>query len=124
MANEKETPELDEELDGEDEVEILELTDDETGEKLLYAQEMIIPVNGESYALLVPYTEDDGEDAEHTHEHGEDCDCCDDDDAAFFAKIVIDEHGEETYEVPSDEEFDAVMAAYDKIMAEEDEAEA
>lgn len=117
MAENKEKNMVDDNDD--EEVTVLELTDDETGEKILYAQEMVIPVNGENFALLVPYSEDDDEGG-HVHDDG--CDC--DEDAAFFAKIVIDENGEESYEVPSDEEFNAVLAAYDEIMGEDDDVTA
>lgn len=106
-----------EENDEEDEMLIVELTDEETGETILYAQEMVLPVNGENYALLVPYHEDDDD----AHDHDAGCDCGCEEDAAFFAKIVTDENGDESYEVPSDEEFNAVLEAYDELMGEDDE---
>jgi uncharacterized protein YrzB (UPF0473 family) len=106
--------------DEEEEIVVVELTDEETGEVFCYEQEMIIPVNGENYALLVPYREDAGDDDAHEHEPGCECGC--EDDAAFFAKIVTDENGEDSYEVPSDEEFNAVLEAYDALMDDEDEA--
>ena len=108
--------------DDEEELDVVELTDEETGETFLYVQEMVIPVNGNNYALLVPYYDEEDDAGRHEHEHGETCDCCGDEEGdAFFAKIAVNEEGEESYEVLTDEEFEAAMAAYEKLM---DEAEA
>ncbi len=116
MASEKEMP-MDEEQLEDDEI-IVVMTDDE-GNDYYYVQELILEVQGDKYALLVPTCSD--EEAEeghcgcHDHEHEED-----DDDAAFFAKMVLDESGEEAYIEPTDEEFEAVMAAYEALMDEEE----
>ena len=93
---------------------------DEDGNELYFAEEMRLLVNDDEYALLVP-TVSDEEAAEHAH-GDEECEC-DDDDAAFFAKIVKDENGEEEYIEPNDEEFKAVCAAYDELVDDEDSQE-
>lgn len=80
---------------------------DEEGEELLYRQEMIIPVNGEEYALLVGIEPDD-----------EAMTYRDDEDNVIIAKIVKDSNGEDEYIDPTDEEFDAVQKAYNDIMDE------
>ena len=120
---EKENPAL-EGVDGEEDV-IIVMADEE-GNEFYYREEMILPVGGNKFALLVP-VEPDEDEAESPHEHGEGCGCgcgCDDEeDEAFFAKIVLDENGEEEYIEPTDEEFEAVCAAYDEFLASEEEEE-
>ncbi len=116
MASEKNNP-VDEEQMEDDEI-IVVMTDDE-GNDYYYVQELILEVQGDKYALLVPTCEDEEEHEEghcHCHDHEDD-----DDDAAFFAKMVLDENGEEAYIEPTDEEFEAVLAAYEALMDEEDE---
>lgn len=113
MASEKET--MDEEQMEDDEV-IVVMTDDE-GNEYYYVQELVLQVDGDKYALLVPTCEDEDEEHCHCHEHDDD----DDEDSAFFAKVVLDESGEEAYIEPTDEEFEAVIEAYDALMSEEDE---
>ncbi|MBQ7515474.1 MAG: DUF1292 domain-containing protein [Schwartzia sp.] len=113
---EKEKPALEEA--GDEEV-IIVMTDDD-GNEFYYREEMIIPLGDEKFALLVP-AESDEEAAEHDHEG---CGCgCEDDDEAFFAKIVLNEDGEEEYIEPSDEEFEAVCKAYDELMDDEEDDE-
>ena len=91
-------------------------------EKEEMMEELILQVNGEKYALLVPTVSDEeAEEGEHHHEDG--CGCEDEEDAAFFAKIVLDENGEEAYIELTDEEFEAVCAAYDELLEGEDEEE-
>ena len=115
MASEKEMP-MDEEQMEDDEI-IVVMSDDE-GNDYYYVQELILEVQGDKYALLVPTCSDD--EAEdgccHGHDHADD-----EEDAAFFAKMVLDESGEEAYIEPTDEEFEAVLAAYEALMDEEDE---
>ena len=90
---------------------LIEMTDD-MGNVFYYVEEMIIPVGDEKFALLVEVKDD---------EHGEDCDCdcgcCDDD--VVIAKIIVNEQGEEEYIEPTDEEFELVQAAYEKLLDEE-----
>ncbi|MBR1760680.1 MAG: DUF1292 domain-containing protein [Schwartzia sp.] len=106
---------MDEEQMEDDEI-IVVMTDDE-GNEYYYAQELILQVDGDKYALLVPTCADDEEEHCHCHEHGDEDD---DEDSAFFAKMVLDESGEEAYIEPTDEEFEAVLAAYEALMDEEE----
>lgn len=100
----------------EDEEMVVVMTDEE-GNEFYYREEMIIPVGDQKFALLVGIG---GEDEEE-HEH---CDCgCEDDEDVFIAKIVTNEKGEEEYVDPTDEEFEEVQKAYDKLMEEDDEEE-
>lgn len=94
---------------------LIEMTDEE-GNVFYYVEEMIIPVGNDKFALLVEVKDDE-------HEHAEGCDCgecgcCDDD--VIIAKIVVNEDGQEEYVEPTDEEFDRVQEAYEKILDEEE----
>ncbi len=89
---------------------VVEMTD-EDGNVFYYSEELIIPVDGERFALLVEIKNDE-------HEHGCDCGCEDDD--VVIAKIVINADGQEEYIEPTDEEFDRVQAAYEKLLDEEE----
>lgn len=97
----------------EDDAIVVEFTDEE-GNTYLYEQEMIIPVNGEKFALLIGIQEE-----EDGHEHGCGCGCEEDDEDVLIAKIVVNEEGEEEYVEPTDEEFEAVQKAYDELLDEE-----
>lgn len=107
---------------------LVEMRDDE-GNVYYYAEEMIIPVNGENFAILVEvHTDEEEEGAEHEphchcHEDGGECGCGCDEDSVIIAKIVVNEDGEEEYVEPTDEEFEAVQEAYEKLMYEADEEE-
>ncbi|MBR4641921.1 MAG: DUF1292 domain-containing protein [Selenomonadaceae bacterium] len=96
---------------------LIEMTDDE-GNVFYYVEEMIIPVDGENFALLVEV-----KDEEHVHgancDCGCDCDCGCEDDDVIIAKIVVNEDGLEEYIEPTDEEFEKVQAAYEKLLDEE-----
>lgn len=94
---------------------LIEMTDAE-GNVFYYVEEMIIPVDGENFALLVEVKD------EHKHEHGhcEGCDCGCEDDDVIIAKIVVNENGEEEYIEPTDEEFVKVQEAYEKLLDEEE----
>mgnify|MGYP002627577814 CR=1 FL=1 len=103
-----------------DEDVLVEMSDDE-GNVYYYAEEMIIPVNGENFAILVAVHDEDEDEHEHhchCHEDGGECDC--DDDEVIIAKIVLNADGEEEYVEPTDEEFDAVQEAYERLMYEAD----
>ena len=104
----------DEEIfDEEDDYVVVELTD-EDGNVFPYVQEMIIPVDGENFALLVPLKDED-------KEHEEGCDCgCEDEDDVIIAKMVEDENGEIEYIEPTDEEFKKVEEAYEALFDEEE----
>lgn len=120
MANKEEKlreEDLSEEMEDDDEAIIVEFTD-EDGNSYLYEQEMILPVNGEKFALLLGIQEDDGEAG---HSCGCGCGCEEGDDDVLIAKIVVNAEGEEEYVEPTDEEFDAVQKAYDALLTEEEE---
>lgn len=91
---------------------IIEMHDEE-GNTYLYQQEEIFVVDQDKYAILVPVED------EHEHHHC-DCGCEHDEDgvAAIIAKIVVNEDGEEEYVDPTDEEFNAAVAAYDALVEE------
>lgn len=89
---------------------LVEMTDAE-GNVFYYVEEMIIPVDGENFALLVEVKDEE-------HEHGCDCGC--EDDNVIIAKIIINEDGEEEYIEPTDEEFAKFQAIYDEILDEEE----
>ena len=91
---------------------LVEMTDEE-GNVFYYVEEMIIPVDGVNFALLVAVKDE--------HSHGADCDCGCDDDDVIIAKIVTGADGQEEYVEPTDEEFDKVQAAYEKLLDEDDE---
>lgn len=94
---------------------VVEMTDAD-GNVFLYSEEMIIPVDGENFALLIAIHDDEEE-----HFHDENCDCGCEDDEVIIAKIVLNENGEEEYIEPTDEEFERVQQAYEKLMDEADE---
>ena len=89
---------------------LVEMVDAE-GNVFYYVEEMIIPVDGVNFALLVP--------VEH-----EDCDCdcgCDDcEDDAIIAKIITNADGQDEYVEPTDEEFEKVQLAYETLLDEEE----
>lgn len=97
---------------------LIEMTD-EDGNVFYYSEELIIPVDGVNFALLVEVKDE--------HEHGEgctcggDCDCGCEDDDVIIAKIVTGADGEDEYIEPTDEEFEKVRAAYEKLLDAEDE---
>lgn len=88
---------------------LIEITDDE-GNVFYYVEEMIIPVDDENFALLVSVKDDE-------HVHDDDCDC---DDDVIIAKIIINANGEEEFVEPTDEEFEKVQEAYEKLLDEEE----
>ena len=97
---------------------IVEMTDAE-GNVYYYAEEMIIPVGEDNFAILVGVPDEEGEEHHcHCGECGDDCDC---DEDVIIAKIVVNEDGEEEYIEPTDEEFEAVQRAYEELMYESEE---
>ena len=104
-------------LEEEDDAIIVEFTDGD-GNTYLYEQEMIIPVNGEKFALLIGIHDEEDE-----HAHGCACGCGEEEDDVLIAKIVVNEDGEEEYVEPTDEEFEAVQDAYDALLDEEENPE-
>jgi len=96
------------------ETEELQVVEDEEGNKFVI--EMIIPVNGKQFAILVPF--EDEEDACGCGSPS--CDECGDDADAFIMRIDIDENGEEIYVEPTDAEFEEVVKVYEEILEEEE----
>ena len=94
-----------------DEDVLIEMTD-EDGNVFYYAEEMIIPVDGVNFALLVAVHDE--------HDHCADCDCGCEDDDVIIAKIVPGADGQDEYVEPTDEEFAKVQAAYEKLLDEEE----
>ena len=93
---------------------------DEEGNVFYYVEEMIIPVDGVNFALLVEW-HGDHDHCDCGHDHGDGCGCdCDCDDDVIIAKIVTGADGQDEYIEPTDEEFEKVQAAYEKLL---DEAE-
>lgn len=88
---------------------VIVLTDEE-GNELNYREEMIIPVDGVRYALLVGIDEDGEERLDENDEED-----------VLLAKIITNADGEDEYVEPTDEEFNAAQAAYDALMDEEEE---
>ncbi len=86
---------------------------DEEGNVFYYVEEMIIPVGDDNYALLVEVKDDE-------HEHGAGCECGCEDDDVIIAKIIINADGQEEYVEPTEEEFDMVQEAYEKLLDEEE----
>ena len=98
---------------------VVEFTDEE-GNTYYYREEMIIPLEDKKFAVLVPiHLEDECGCGEEHCECGE---CSDEnsDEDAFIARVDV-EDGEEVYVDPTEEEFQAVMKAYEAILAEDDE---
>lgn len=98
---------------------LIEMTDEE-GNVFYYVEEMIIPVGNEKFALLVEVKDEDCDHGDGCScGHGDGCDCdCDDD--VIIAKIIINEDGEEEFIEPTDEEFEKVQEAYEKLLDEEE----
>ena len=102
-------------VDLEDDESIVVMTDEE-GNEYYYYEEMVIPIDGKNYAILVPMDIDEDECS---------CGCGESHDSAvedidiFIARIDI-EDGEEVYVDPTDEEFEQVKTAYEEIMSEEE----
>lgn len=116
MADDKKHDELDIHDDHDHDFDMSEsivvLTDDEGNEKY-YREEVLFPVGEETFAVLVELQLDS---------EGEIVDVETEDEAdVFMAKVSVDEDGEETYIDPTDEEFEAALAAYDELFSEEDD---
>ena len=75
---------------------------DDAGNSLYYQQEMIIPVDGVDFALLVGLNVENDE-------------SFDEEENVIIAKIVKDENGQDEYVDPTDEEFEKVQAVYNEL---------
>ncbi|SRR5574344_2953598 len=107
------------ETQDEAEDQVVVLTDDE-GKDNYFRIDMVYPVGGNTYAVLVPIDAETGEDLgcgcgceehEHEHEHAEE------DGNAFIVKVAFDEKGEEGFVVPTEAEFQEATEAYEKLFA-------
>ena len=80
-----------------EEVQVVVLTDD-NGNEAYFMEEMIIPYEGKSFAVLVSIDEDccEDEDCDCHHHHEEE----DEDDYCIIARIDFDENGEAVYVLP------------------------
>lgn len=99
-------------LETETEEQIIIMTDEE-GHEFYYREEMVIPVDNKNFAMLVAIDACDCE---------EECDCEHEEDEepdVFIARVDFDEDGEPIYLDPTDQEFEAVKAIYDKMVSEE-----
>ena len=94
--------------ENEDFEEIVVSFTDEDGNEILYMQEMIIPVNGQDFALLIGI-DDNNADGVRMIDGEED---------VVIAKIVKDENGEDEYVEPSEEEYETVEKVYNEMMDE------
>lgn len=86
-----------------EDLENLVVVTDDAGKETYYREEMVIPLKDKNFAILV-------EDS-------------DEEDNAVIARIDFDQAGEPIYLDPTDEEFTAVMAAYDRLMSDTKEEE-
>lgn len=97
--------------------EIVVVLTDEEGNESYFVEEMVLPVDGKNFAILVGVDEDCCEDEEcECHHHDEE-----DDDNVIIARIDFDENGEPVYVGPTDEEFEKVREAYENLDWEDDE---
>lgn len=87
-----------------EEVELVTLTDEE-GHEEYYMEDLTIEYDGKTFAVLIPYMEEDGEIAD-----GAEVDV-----DAIIAKIE-EEDGEVVYVAPTDDEFDAVSKIYNEML--------
>lgn len=87
---------------------IIEMIDDQ-GNTSYYEVDMIIPMEKNNFAVLVGVELDDQDNV------------IDVDEENMVISRVEFEDGEEVYVAPTDEEFEAVRDAYEKIMEEWDE---
>lgn len=97
-------------LQTEDQEALVVVTDDK-GNKTYYAEEMVIPIDNKSFALLLSVNLWMKRKQKALEE----------DDAVMIARIEFDTDGEPVYVDPTDEEFEAVKKAYEEITQEMDE---
>ena len=83
--------------------------EDDDGHSYNYAEEMIMPVDGVNYAILVRIHDED--------DNGQGAGDGDDEDA-IIAKIITNAEGEEEYVAPTEEEFAAAEKAYNALVDE------
>ncbi len=101
----------------EDLQEDLVVVTDEEGNETYYLEEMVIPVGGKNYAVLVQV--DDCACTEECHCH--DAEDGDEEENVVIARVEFDENGEPVYLDPTDEEFAEAQAAYEQLTGSWDE---
>ncbi len=105
MTEEQNLPEA------EEQEQIVVITDEE-GKETYFLEEMVVPVEGKSFAILV---EIKGELEEEEADEEDD-----EDENVIVARIDFDDQGEPLYVDPTEEEFKAFQVAYEALMAEEE----
>lgn len=114
-----------ENMDAMEEEQIVIITDDD-GNEVYFREEMVIPVGKKNFAILAEIELEDGgceceDEACHCHEeHDHEADD-DEEENVIIARMDFDENSEVVYLAPTDEEFEEVKAAYEKLMEEWDE---
>ena len=81
--------------------------EDEDGNEMYYHEEVTLEHDGKKFSILVRYTDDGDEEV------------LDEDADTIIARVDM-EDGEPIYVAPTDEEFDAVLAAYEQLVDEEE----
>lgn len=89
----------------EDLADVVVMTDDKGNETYFY-EEMVFPVGRENFAVLVQFDPEAEEAPEEEEEN------------VVIAKVQFDADGEPEYVDPTEEEFEAARAAYEKLMDE------
>lgn len=82
--------------------------EDENGNELYYHEEDTLELDGKKFSILVQYVETDDEE-----------ELLDEDAETIIARVDM-EDGEPVYVAPTDEEFEAVLAAYEKMVGAEE----
>lgn len=102
------------------------ISDDEGNVIDEYVEDFVWTAGKNTYALLISAAEYDCECGCEDHDHDHECGCGHDhgdeeEGAAIVAKVVFLEDGSPEYVAPTDEEYEEAMAAYEKMMEEEEE---
>lgn len=98
------------EFDDED-MPIIEMVDD-NGEKAYYGVDMVIPMEKNNFAILVGIILDEKGDFKDVDEEN-----------VVISRIEFDENSEEVYVAPTEQEFEDVKEAYEKMLEEWDDEE-
>ncbi|MCH4166606.1 MAG: DUF1292 domain-containing protein [Megasphaera sp.] len=83
-----------------EEVQVVTITGDDGSEEY-YAEAAMLDIDGKTFAILVPFHDEEDEPAE--------------DEEAIIARLDKEENGEVVYVAPTDEEFEAVAHAYEHM---------
>lgn len=84
-----------------EEIQVITITGDDGSEEY-YAEAVTLDIDGKTFAILVPFHDEEDEPVE-------------DDEEAIIARLDTDENGEVEYVAPTDEEFEAVAHAYEHM---------